>query len=315
MKKYCQPRESTASSNIIIENYVIHCNFGSINYASYLVFIVMRKSIYLFIGLGIFTSCAAHRELISNSQAKRNNQSIQKTNSASIAGYIPLTSLQYINRYKAIAIQEMNLYAIPASITLAQGLFESGSGNGELARVANNHFGIKCTSDWKGQSYYKNDDNPNDCFRVYNRAEESFHDHSLFLKRKNYTKLFDLDITDYKGWAQGLKKAGYATNPNYPSILIGIIEKYNLRQYDTAGGGSNYKKPDTLLTQADQDIVTAPKDSTIKTAPPGQMYIVKQGDTLYNISKRFGLTIDDLKALNNLADNNIKIGQKLVVVK
>jgi len=207
----------------------------------------------------------------------------------------------------------MNLYGIPASITLAQGLFESGSGNGTLARVANNHFGIKCTFDWKGQSYYKDDDNANDCFRVYDRAEDSFRDHSLFLKRKNYTKLFDLDITDYRGWANGLKKAGYATNPNYASLLIGIIEKYHLDQYDSQPAGTATQ--DTLTVKADQDIVTAPKDSTIKIAPGVKNYTVKQGDTLYNISKRFGLTVDDLKTLNNLADNIIKIGQVLVVAK
>jgi LysM repeat protein len=273
----------------------------------------MRKIIYLFIVFVFFTSCAAHKELISNSQARRNNQSIQKANSESIAAYTPLTSVQYISRYRAIAIKEMNLYGIPASITLAQGLFESGSGNGELARVANNHFGIKCTSGWTGKSYYKDDDNKNDCFRVYDRAEDSFHDHSLFLKRKNYTNLFYLDITDYKGWAQGLKKAGYATNPNYPSILIGIIEKYKLDKYDNPPAGEPTR--DTLLTKADQNIVTAAKDSSIKAIPAGKTYTVKQGDTLYNISKRFGLAVDDLKALNNLAGNDIKIGQVLVVVK
>ena len=161
--------------------------------------------------------------------------------------------------------------------------------------------------------YYRDDDARNDCFRVYDRPEDSFRDHSLFLKRKNYTKLFALDITDYKGWAQGLKNAGYATNPNYPSILIGIIQKYNLDQYDSPPAGTETR--DTLLTTADQNIVTAAKDSTIKATPAAKTYAVKQGDTLYNISKRFGLTVDDLKTLNNLADNNIKIGQVLVVVK
>jgi hypothetical protein len=277
--------------------------------------IEMRKTVYLFILLAFFSSCSVHQALISNRDAKRNNQSIQKANSASIDAYTPLTSVQYIGLYKAIAIKEMNLYGVPASITLAQGLFESGSGNGELARVANNHFGIKCTSEWKGQSYYKDDDAVNDCFRVYDSAEDSFRDHSLFLKRKNYTPLFSLAITDYKGWAYGLKKAGYATNPNYPTLLIGIIEKYNLQQYDTPAGpdGQDNRTPDTLFTKKDPDSILAVKDTSNQTTPVSKTYTVRQGDTLYNISKRFGLTVDDLKALNNLADNNIKIGQKLVV--
>jgi flagellum-specific peptidoglycan hydrolase FlgJ len=273
----------------------------------------MRKTIYLFTTLAFLASCSVHRNTISNRDARRNNENIQKANSASIAGYTALTSLQYIDRYKAIAIKEMNLYGVPASITLAQGLFESGSGNSTLARIANNHFGIKCTTGWTGKSFYRDDDNKNDCFRVYDRAEDSFRDHSLFLKRKNYTSLFALNITDYKGWAQGLKNAGYATNPNYPSILIGIIQKYNLDKYDSQPAGT--ETTDTLVTRADQNIVTAPKDSSIKIIPAGKTYAVRQGDTLYNISKRFGLTVDDLKALNNLADNNIKIGQVLVVVK
>jgi flagellum-specific peptidoglycan hydrolase FlgJ len=276
----------------------------------------MQKTIYLFIGLVFFSSCSARKNTISNGQVRRNNQSIQKANSASIEGYTPLTSLQYIDKFKAIAIQEMNLYGIPASITLAQGLFESGSGNGELARVANNHFGIKCTPDWKGRSYYKDDDNVNDCFRVYEKPEDSFRDHSEFLKRKNYTKLFELDKNDYQGWAYGLKKAGYATNPKYPTLLITIIQKYNLDQYDTAEGEiQKIKQVDRVLTQIDQSISKAPKDSIAQNTPADKTYTVKQGDTLYNISKRFGLTIDDLKGLNNMDDSNIKIGQKLVVVK
>lgn len=274
----------------------------------------MRKTFYLFIGLALFTSCSAHKRIISNRAAKQNNRHIRQQNEGS--DYTPLTSLQYIDRYKGIAIQEMNSYGIPASITLAQGLFESGSGNGELARVANNHFGIKCTPNWTGKVYYKDDDNKNDAFRVYDSAEESFRDHSLFLKRKNYTPLFDLDIADYKGWCRGLKKAGYATNPNYPSILIGIIEKYNLQQYDTPGQGPpETKKRDPSGATEPADNPIAIKDSAIQANPGNKTYTVKQGDTLYNISKRFGLSVDDLKSLNNLDGPAIKIGQVLVVVK
>src|ERR1700748_1768517 len=192
----------------------------------------MRKTLILFAAAIFISSCSARKGTISNRDAYRNNLNIQRDHQQSIAGYQSLTSLQYIDRFKTIAIQEMNLYGIPASITLAQGLFESGSGNAELARVANNHFGIKCTSDWKGKGYYKDDDSHNDCFRVYDRPEDSFRDHSEFLKRPRYTKLFLLDKNDYVGWANGLKAAGYATNPNYPQLLINIIQKYHLDQYD-----------------------------------------------------------------------------------
>jgi len=253
--------------------------------------------------------------VVSNRQAQKNNQQIQQANSSSVSSYTPLTSLQYIDRYKAIAIQEMNLYGIPASITLAQGLFESGSGNSDLARFANNHFGIKCTGEWNGKSYYKDDDQKNDCFRVYDKPEDSFRDHSLFLKRKNYILLFELDRKDYKGWAFGLKKAGYATNPNYPGLLINLIKKYNLEQYDTVEGQvQKIKRTEQIFTQTGKNMDEAQKDS-IQNVPANKFYTVKQGDTLYNISKRFGLTVDDLKALNNLTDNTIKIGQKLAVVK
>ena len=144
-----------------------------------------------------------------------------------------MTTEAYIQKYKYIAIKEMFDYKIPASITLAQGILESGSGNSRLAREANNHFGIKCHSDWTGGKIYKDDDKKNECFRVYSSAEQSFRDHSLFLTTKNrYTFLFDYKTTNYKSWAKGLKKAGYATNPKYPKLLIGIIEDYNLNRYD-----------------------------------------------------------------------------------
>ena len=253
---------------------------------------------------------------VGDREAHRNNQEIQAEHRDAINSYQSYTSLQYIERFKAIAIQEMNLYGIPASITLAQGLYESGSGNSELAKNANNHFGIKCTSDWKGKSYYKDDDNKNDCFRVYDRPEDSFRDHSNFLKRKNYAHLFELDKNDYQGWAYGLKSAGYATNPRYPQLLIGIIQKYNLDQYDRPEGTvQKIKREDRVLTQIDQNIGKANQDSIVQATPGNKLYTVQTGDTLYNISKRFGLTVDELKSLNSMADNNIKIGQQLVVAK
>ena len=140
----------------------------------------------------------------------------------------------YINRYKDIAIELMIKHHIPASITLAQGLLESGAGKSLLTVSSNNHFGIKCHNEWTGRRFYKDDDIKDDCFRVYDNARESFEDHSKFLLRPRYQSLFSLKTTDYKGWARGLKACGYATNPQYADKLIGIIELYGLNEYDYA---------------------------------------------------------------------------------
>lgn len=270
----------------------------------------------LFLSALFLSSCAVHNGLISNREAHRNNQQVQKANSEGINNYTRYTSLTYIDKFKTIAVQEMNLYGIPASITLAQGLFESGSGNGELARVANNHFGIKCTSDWKGKGYYKDDDSHNDCFRVYDRPEDSFRDHSEFLKRPRYAKLFQLDKNDYVGWANGLKAAGYATNPNYPQLLINIIQKYNLDQYDRPENeGQKENRENRVLTQINDNVIATRQDSLSSGIMTNKSYTVVTGDTLYSIAKRFGLTVEDLKTLNSLSDSNIKIGQHLVVSK
>ena len=140
----------------------------------------------------------------------------------------------YINRYKDIAIEQMMKHHIPASITLAQGLLESGAGKSLLTVSSNNHFGIKCHNEWTGRRFYKDDDIKDDCFRVYDNARESFEDHSKFLLRPRYQSLFSLKTTDYKGWARGLKACGYATNPQYADKLIGLIELYGLYEYDYA---------------------------------------------------------------------------------
>ncbi|MFO0415411.1 MAG: glucosaminidase domain-containing protein [Bacteroidota bacterium] len=143
-----------------------------------------------------------------------------------------ITVEQYIDMYKEFAMEEMLRSGVPASITLAQGILEAEYGNSRLAKEANNHFGIKCKETWTGPTIRHTDDAPWECFRKYGTAEESYRDHSEFLRtRKHYAFLFDLDIMDYKSWAYGLKKAGYATNPKYPVILIGHIEKYNLHEY------------------------------------------------------------------------------------
>ena len=144
-----------------------------------------------------------------------------------------ITPEEYIQTYKDIAIEEMKTHKIPASITLAQGLLESGAGNSTLARVAKNHFGIKCHKGWEGDTYYMDDDEKNECFRKYDDVEQSFRDHSEFLcGRSRYAALFELEITDYEGWAKGLKAAGYATNPKYAQLLIDRINLYDLTQYD-----------------------------------------------------------------------------------
>lgn len=141
---------------------------------------------------------------------------------------------EYINKYKAAAITEMHRSGVPASITLSQGILETEHGNSDLVKKSNNHFGIKCKKEWTGESVRHTDDAPNECFRKYATAADSYKDHSEYLKNSpRYASLFELDKSDYKGWAYGLKRAGYATNPRYPQIVISNIEKYNLQQYDT----------------------------------------------------------------------------------
>lgn len=143
---------------------------------------------------------------------------------------------EYIKQYSSLAVDQMNRYKIPASITLAQGLLESGAGQSVLARKSNNHFGIKCHNTWRGRKVYHDDDARDECFRAYRKVEESYEDHSKFLTQgARYAFLFKLKITDYKGWARGLKKAGYATDPSYANRLITIIEDYDLYKYDTKG--------------------------------------------------------------------------------
>ena len=141
----------------------------------------------------------------------------------------------YINKWKDEAVRQMALHRIPASITLAQGLLESGSGKSELSGKSNNHFGIKCHKDWEGGRTYYDDDAKGECFRVYDDPRDSFEDHSLFLLRKRYASLFELKIDDYKGWARGLKRCGYATSPTYAKALIELVDRHGLDQYDKEG--------------------------------------------------------------------------------
>lgn len=201
----------------------------------------------------------------------------------------------YIVLYSKIAQDEMRLYHIPASITLAQGILESSSGRGRLSVEANNHFGIKC-HEWTGARIYHDDDSDQECFRKYNNAKYSYRDHSLFLKeRKRYYKLFELDIHDYKGWAKGLKDAGYATDRKYPDKLISLIERYNLYKYDDVVTGNR------RVANVDTNKLK------------GLSHRVIKGDTLYALSKRYNTSVDNLKRMNNLSSNALNIGDLLVV--
>lgn len=193
---------------------------------------------------------------------------------------------KYIDTYKDIAVVEMQRYGIPASITLAQAILESGTGQGRLARQANNHFGIKCHKGWQGETIYHDDDEKGECFRKYSNPMQSFEDHSLFLRnRTRYAFLFAYAPTDYLSWAKGLKRAGYATDAKYPEKLITLIEKYQLHKYDRAKE-------------------TSSSDSL-------REYEVKKGDTLYSIARKWNVSIEEMKRLNGLQGDEIKVGQRL----
>lgn len=209
----------------------------------------------------------------------------------------------YVDRHGATAMEEMQIYKIPASITLAQGILESASGQSELARRSNNHFGIKCHSDWKGKRVYHDDDRRNECFRKYRHPRESFRDHSLFLKKKRYAFLFRYRMTDYKSWAHGLRKAGYATDRRYPQKLIDLIERYELHRFDRKNKGKRKDKRTAYKTPV--------KPSKKPTNSSSRVHIVKKGDTLYSLARRYGMTVDALKRLNHLRSNALSIGQQL----
>lgn len=207
----------------------------------------------------------------------------------------------YINTYKSVAIKHMEQYKIPASITLAQGLLESGAGQGALTKKSNNHFGIKCHNDWKGETVRAKDDGPNDCFRKYKHAEESFRDHSLFLTEKpRYKSLFSLDITDYMGWAKGLQTAGYATDKAYANKLISLIERYELYLYDKKGKGGSSTKKEEKPTKTQNK---GPKYKHSPYITGGLVYIItKEGDNYSAIADEFGFKLKDLLKYNEVPD-------------
>ena len=206
--------------------------------------------------------------------------------------------LAYIEKYKNVAKENMIKNGIPSSITLGQAILESGAGTGPLSVQANNHFGIKCHKEWSGPIIKYTDDEENECFRKYDDPSQSFKDHSYFLtSRPRYLGLFQLNKSDYKAWAKGLKDAGYATDPKYPDKLISLIERYQLDRFDSEVLGKEY----------------APiiyKDHYVTN---GDVHQVVKGDTLYSISKKYNLSIEELKKKNNISDNAISLGQSLIV--
>jgi LysM repeat protein len=255
-----------------------------------------------------------------------------------------MSTRQYIDSFKLVAMQEMRAYGVPASITLGQGVLESASGNSKLAKNCNNHFGIKCRSNWTGKFCLADDDAKDECFRGYETAFDSYRDHSLFLKGgKRYFLLFELSATDYKGWANGLREAGYATNPNYGNILIGVIEKYRLSQYDSMViFGEDFYTPGAAANNAPtevngiQAIMAKPGETPEQVADrynmstwqiykyndiskgdmlsPGEIiylkpkrrravennHTVKNGETMREISQKYGVKVKHLYKLNRL---------------
>ncbi len=219
-----------------------------------------------------------------------------------------MTPTQYIDNFKDEAIKEMLMYNIPASITLAQGMLESGNGNSDLAVYANNHFGIKCHQEWNGPTFIKDDDAKDECFRKYSSVLDSYTDHSNFLKsRTRYAELFELQRTDYKGWAKGLKTTGYATDPKYTQRILELIDTYKLYQYDQIDGLPKIS-------------ITANKTPHPATLEPREILrfhfikyvIVKPGDTFYKIAVDTDKDLWQLYKFNDLeADSKLIVGQKL----
>jgi flagellum-specific peptidoglycan hydrolase FlgJ len=238
-------------------------------------------------------SCRSKKSVVTK-RPKNNTEQVETKKETSTKTYANATE-RYIDTYKGIAQNEMQLYGIPASITLAQGVLESGSGKGTLSVKANNHFGIKCHK-WTGAKVYHDDDKKQECFRKYKDVKYSYRDHSLFLKdRKRYAKLFKLKKENYRGWAKELRNAGYATDKKYPQKLISLIERYKLYEFDKEVLGDSYTKYE------------APKTS--KTI----IHTVVKGDTLYSISRRHSITVEELQKLNGLSDTTISIGQELKI--
>ena len=241
---------------------------------------------------------------------------------------------EYIEKYKDIAVEQMKKYKIPASITLAQGILESGNGNSRLATKGNNHFGIKCHKGWKGKKIYAHDDKRRECFRKYKNPERSFLDHSFFLtERQRYSDLFKYDITDYKSWAKGLKKAGYATNKNYPKLLIKIIEENELYKYDSKDVFTKPPSKKTAKKKIEKDVKFNPDYVFLKETDFQQIEIAgdnrkvyknngkklifaRKGDDFHLIAKEFGVYEWQISKYNDLSkDDSLITGQIVYLQK
>lgn len=266
------------------------------------------------------TSPARKKAAAKQTAAKTTTSSTTRTSSGGNTEVLESTSRtvvysdlvkQYVLDFKDIAKDNMRRHGVPASITLAQGILESGAGKGTLCVNANNHFGIKCHTGWTGETVHHDDDSAQECFRKYNVAADSYNDHSLFLTtRGRYASLFKLPKHDYQAWASGLKAAGYATDPKYPDKLIGLIERYELAKYDAEVLGRPYEAPVKVQEPKKAEVIK-PAESAVVLAAGS--YRVEQGDTLYSISKKHNLSVDELMSLNGLSNNAISIGQVLKV--
>lgn len=237
------------------------------------------------------------------------------------------TRKNYIDKYKKIALSEMKKYKIPASIKLAQGMLESGNGSSTLARRANNHFGIKCHNNWKGRTMKWTDDSHKECFRKYKKVSDSYRDHSLFLKnRERYAKLFKLETTDYRSWAYGLQEAGYATNKNYATLLINIIEDNRLYRFDNKKyqrkitnesyhfdtGLDDPMSPDLKNSMTLSNVQT--KKRKIFTNNRVKFIFSKEGENIEKIAKEFKMYTWQIQKYNDLKNNDlIKEGQMIYI--
>ncbi|MBS1667055.1 MAG: glucosaminidase domain-containing protein [Bacteroidetes bacterium] len=241
----------------------------------------------------------------------------------------------YINKYKDLAIAEMQRSGVPASITLAQGIHETEAGNSDLVRRSNNHFGIKCKNTWTGSMVYHDDDKKGECFRSYDKAEDSYRDHSDFLRNSTrYSFLFKIDPTDYTQWAYGLKKAGYATNSRYPEILIKLIEDYNLQQYTLIAMGKATpaqenliaKKNDSTASVHDEQLRTPTQKNELVAAVPvkreypegefeinkSRVIFEKAGTSLLSIAEQYHISLKKLVDFNELESDNVLLKDQLV---
>ncbi len=223
-----------------------------------------------------------------------------------------ISRTEYIEKYKSIAIEKMRKTGIPASITLAQACLESDDGNSWLAKEANNHFGIKCGSNWNGEKVYKDDDNPNDCFRKYASVADSYEDHSAYLlNSRRYASLFQINTKDYKAWARGLKDAGYATNPQYAELLIKIIEDFELYQFDEEIIATT-QQPYEQKGKTANDDWNINLSHEVKINNDVKYIIVKKGDTFEKIAKEFSMWEKELYKYNDLTkDSALRPGQVL----